>query len=123
MVNTKKYTEMKAAQLGMNPSTAQQRLLKDILFKFVSESHSVCFHCGKEMSRDDFTIEHKTPWLHSDNPVELFFDLNNISFSHHCCNTRAARRNKSSSKSRRWEKEVRIYDPEKRRQQYLRTGK
>jgi len=44
------------------------------------------------MSRDTFSIEHKIPWLDSSDPVGLYFDLNNISFSHHSCNVRAARR-------------------------------
>ncbi|KKL25623.1 hypothetical protein LCGC14_2403400, partial [marine sediment metagenome] len=33
---------------------------------------------------DDFTIEHKIPWL--DNDSDLFWDLDNIAFSHNRCN-------------------------------------
>lgn len=79
-------------QLGMNPSTASGRLVKDLLFKFITEAGHVCHQCGKEMSRDDFSIEHKTPWLDSENPQKLFFDLDNIAFSHKVCNTKAARK-------------------------------
>lgn len=85
--------DKKAEQLGMNPSTASGRLVKDILFNIICETgKNVCFHCGKPMDRKDFTIEHKVPWLDSDNPVGLFFDLGNIAFSHHSCNVGAARR-------------------------------
>jgi hypothetical protein len=77
----------KKVQLGMNPSTASGRLVKDILFSLVCETgKNICFHCGKEMFRDSFSIEHKIPWLDSENALELFFDLKNISFSHLSCN-------------------------------------
>jgi len=77
----------KRVQLGMNPSTASGRLIKDILFKFVIDAEYNCYRCGEELTRETFSIEHKVPWLDSDNPVELFFDLDNISFSHHTCNS------------------------------------
>lgn len=35
---------------------------------------------------DELSIEHKEPWENSDNPKELFFNLDNISFSHLKCN-------------------------------------
>jgi hypothetical protein len=76
-------------QLGMNAGTASHRLVKDILFDFVSKSGCVCYRCGEKMCRETFSIEHKTPWLDSDNPVGLFFDLSNISFSHRICNSMA----------------------------------
>lgn len=81
----------KQAQLGMNPGTASNRLVKDILFHFVKESGAGCFQCGKPMLREDFSIEHKEPWLDSENPREMFFDLNNISFSHRKCNSEERR--------------------------------
>lgn len=82
----------KKEQLGMNPSTASGRLVKDILFKFISIHHPNCFHCGRPLTRESFSIEHKVAWLHSPNPKELFFDLDNIDFSHHMCNVGAARK-------------------------------
>lgn len=44
------------------------------------------------MTRETFSIEHLVPWLDSNNPIELYFDLDNISFSHLSCNIKAARR-------------------------------
>lgn len=79
-------TDKKKLQLGMNPSTAQGRLLKDILFKFVQAHHPTCYKCGQALTRETFSIEHKIPWLDSDDPVGLFFDLDNIAFSHLTCN-------------------------------------
>lgn len=85
-------TDKKKQQLGMNPSTAQGRLLKDILWSFVDTSGSLCFQCGNKMSRDNFSIEHKIPWLDSEDPVGLFFDMENIGFSHLTCNVKAGRK-------------------------------
>lgn len=121
----------KQEQLGMNPSTAQARLLKDILFKFAKETP--CYHCKGMLTRETFSIEHKVPWLHSENPKELFFDLNNISFSHLSCNIAAGRKPEKMSEEERYQKSS-IYNKlyklrfskekrqEKRREQYLRTG-
>lgn len=83
----------KSAQLGMAHGTANSRLRKDILFKLVQDTEKdYCFQCGKRIKNiDDFSIEHKTPWLDSKDPVGLFFDLDNIAFSHIKCNYRASR--------------------------------
>lgn len=79
----------KSQQLGMNVSTAQGKLLKDILWMLLQETNRTkCFVCGEEMSRETFSIEHKIPWLDSTNPKELFFNLSNISFSHMVCNVK-----------------------------------
>ena len=85
--------EEKKRQLGMNAGTASNRLVKDLLWNFVVTSgQGYCYHCDKPMSRSTFSIEHKEPWLHSDDPKGLFFSLDNISFSHKSCNSSAARR-------------------------------
>ena len=85
--------EKKTKQLGMNPSTASHRLKKSILFDFAKQlGHNWCYQCGAEIEDiQKFTIEHKRPWLDSDNPTEVFFDLENIAFSHAECNYGAAR--------------------------------
>ena len=85
--------EKKTEQLGMNPGTAAHRLRKSILFSFAKKlGFNWCYQCATEIvDIDNFTIEHKKPWLDSDNPPEVFFDLDNIAFSHAGCNYRAAR--------------------------------
>lgn len=122
----------KADQLGMNPSTAQNRLTKDILFSLVVETgKNMCHQCGGEITRDNFSIEHKKPWLDSDNPVGLFFGLDNIAFSHLKCNVdarrvpvkaRTAEEILERDRRQRRESAKRKYSPEKRREKYLQTG-
>ena len=71
----------------MNPSTANYKLTKDILWALIVQTNQdLCCKCKLPMSRDTFSIEHIVPWLDSSNPVELYFDLKNISFSHLSCN-------------------------------------
>jgi hypothetical protein len=85
--------EKKIKQLGMNPSTASHRLRKSILFSFAKKlGFNWCYQCATEITDiDKFTIEHKEPWLDSENPPGVFFDLDNIAFSHAKCNYGAAR--------------------------------
>ena len=85
----------KTKQLGMNPSTASNRLKKALMFEFAKKlDMHWCFQCGAEIeSYKDMSVEHKTPWMHSENPVELFFDIDNIAFSHNSCNYKASRGN------------------------------
>jgi len=83
----------KKKQLGMDPGTASNRLVKALLFSFGKKlDMQWCFHCGAEIeSYKHMSIEHKVPWLHSENPLDLYFDLDNIAFSHKSCNYKAAR--------------------------------
>ena len=87
----KKSKDKKQKQLGMNPSTAAHRLRTDIMFKIIMDAGYVCHQCGEVLTRDTFSIEHKEPWLDSENPLKLYFDLENIAFSHYSCNVGAAR--------------------------------
>lgn len=84
--------DKKKTQLGMNPSTASQKLLKDLLFDFVIKAGHTCNKCGGELTRETFSIEHIIPWLDSENPIELFFSLDNIGYSHLVCNVGSRRR-------------------------------
>ncbi len=90
MVN--KYSKAKAKQLGMPHGTAANRLRKMILFSLVQETKKdVCFQCSKKIENiDNLSIEHKIPWLGNDS--KLFWDLDNIAFSHLRCNAGAARK-------------------------------
>lgn len=84
----------KDSLLGMSHSTANHKLKKAIIFKFVQlNGLDICFQCEEKIeSIDDLSIEHKTPWMSSENPIESFFDLDNIAFSHLSCNSAAAAR-------------------------------
>lgn len=70
----------------MPHGTASNRLRKSIMFKYVvMAGENFCFKCGAEIeSVDDLSIEHKEPW--EGVSPELFFDLDNIAFSHLRCN-------------------------------------
>lgn len=123
----------------MNPSTASNRLVKDILYGLVVKTgQNECYKCSCPMTRDTFSIEHKEPWLDSENPVELYFDLGNISFSHFKCNVGARRKESAKCGSMsKYNSGCRClackdasassykarYTPEKRVERYLRTGR
>lgn len=80
-------SDKKKDQLGMNPSTASHRLVKDVLWSLIVKTDQAnCYRCGQRMARGNFSIEHKEAWLDSDDPVGKYFDLGNISFSHLRCN-------------------------------------
>jgi hypothetical protein len=72
--------------LGMSHGTASHRLKKLILFNLLQElGRDGCFVCGEKISDvEALSIEHKKPWLFVD--VALFWDLENIAFSHLRCN-------------------------------------
>lgn len=105
-----------------------------IMFKLVvAANENTCFQCKKPIETpDEMTIEHKQPWLSAADPMAAFFDLNNIAFSHHACNVRAASRptKKYFTAEEKREADLRdhrkanrkAYTPEKRRARYLRTG-
>jgi hypothetical protein len=110
----------------MNPGTARHRLVQDILFQLIQGTGQRCFHCGGELTRETFSIEHKTPWIDSENPRELFFDLTNIGFSHLTCNVGAARKapklseerlkakRNESERKRYWKAKAAAGEPQKR---------
>ena len=92
----------KLIQLGMPHGTAVHKLRKSVIFMLLKKLNAnFCHQCSAEIeSEDELSIEHKTPWLDSDNPVKNFFDLDNIAFSHLSCNVAAARRKQPQHPSR-----------------------
>lgn len=88
------YNKKKNDQLGMPVGTASNRLRKMIIFDYAQKcGHDKCFQCGEKIDNiDNFSIEHKVPYLDSEDPTFLFFDLNNIGFSHLSCNSSASRK-------------------------------
>ena len=85
--------DKKSEQLGMPSGTAAGRLRKNILFSLLKRlNENFCYQCGGEIEfEDELSIEHKVTWLNSEDPKSLFFDLDNIAFSHLSCNSSAAR--------------------------------
>lgn len=80
------YNAEKASQLGMPFGTATHRLRKMLLFNMAQRlNEDLCFKCNQKIEKvEDFTIEHKKPWLHND--PALFWALDNIAYSHSWCN-------------------------------------
>lgn len=78
--------EKKNATLGMSHGTAANRLRKMILFRQLKKhGENVCVRCGKSIEAvEDLSIEHIKPW--EGISAELFWDLENIAFSHISCN-------------------------------------
>lgn len=119
----------RAEQLGMPYGTATGRLRKMILFDLLKRhNENICFKCGESIQKiEDLSIEHKQPWENRD--TALFWDLDNIAFSHIHCNrriyvkkyTEEERREVSLQRYRDYK--IKNYPPEKRHAQYLRTGK
>lgn len=66
-------------------STARHRLQRMILFDFVQKAgRDSCYQCGSLIeSVEELSIEHMTP--HRSDPM-LFWDLDNIAYSHLKCN-------------------------------------
>lgn len=83
---------MKRPRLKLLRKRSRHTLAQDILFDFIVKAGHVCFRCGKKLNRNDFTIEHKVPWLGEENYLELYYDLENIAYSHLGCNIAAARK-------------------------------
>ena len=83
-------SEVFYAQLGMPQGTAQNKLRKRILFSLLARlGENFCYRCGREIPNEEtLSIEHKQAWLHKDS--NLFWNLDNIAFSHLTCNIRAA---------------------------------
>lgn len=91
--NTNADNGSKKEQLGMPFGTANYQLKRNLIFNYLNQLHkNECFVCKKQMTLENYSIEHKIPWLDSKNPKELFFDLDNISFSHKKCNFKSARK-------------------------------
>ncbi len=92
--NTRKFTQKrrlesmnkKDEQLGMSFGTASNRLRKMVLFDLLKRhDENVCYRCEEIIdSCDSLSMEHKEAWLNVS--VDLFWDLDNIAFSHMKCN-------------------------------------
>lgn len=89
----------KAQQLGMPFGTAMAKLRKQLLFSLLKKyNENVCYRCEKPIECvEQLSVDHKKPWLRFD--TNLFWDVNNIAFSHLDCNVNA-RNTKNAGKPR-----------------------
>jgi len=102
MASTRGRTEENAKSLGMTAGEFRKKhrsMKRRLYFSLIEKAGmNICFQCGKPMTYEDYSIEHKVPWLHADNALELFEDLDNLAFSHKSCNSKAARRSTKALK-------------------------
>ena len=84
ILNKSKIEQTK--QLGMPIGTAYARLKKSVMFSLLQQlNQDICYRCNKKIeTSEELSIDHIKPWLY--NNIKLFWDLNNISFSHVKCN-------------------------------------
>ncbi len=77
--------------LRMHHATASGRLRKLIMYDLVvALGRHICYRCKQPiLSAETLSIEHKVAWQTSPTPIDTFFDLSNIAFSHHSCNSGA----------------------------------
>lgn len=81
-----KSNQLKSDILGMPFGTACNRLRRIVMFSLLEKhGENVCFKCGKLITKaDELSLEHKTAWQNIG--ASLFWDLDNIAFSHVGCN-------------------------------------
>ena len=86
-----KNNDNKSEFLGMPVGTAQNRLRKLVLFNLLKKhNENICFQCKKKIEMvEELSIEHMKPWLYES--VDLFWDMDNIAFSHLSCNSGTSR--------------------------------
>lgn len=112
---SQKMNAIKSEQLGMNIGTASSQLKKRIMFKLLQRlGEDFCYQCKERIeSVDDLSVEHKVAWLHVS--PDLFWDLDNIAFSHLSCNIKAANRpldrRKYASEGTAWCSRCKAYLP------------
>ena len=91
--NLNLHLEMKRNKIvsGMPVGTAQGRLRKLVMFDLIQKLNlDTCYRCGKKIeSVEELSLDHKQSWL---DQHELFWDLENIAFSHLLCNSLASDR-------------------------------
>ena len=78
--------ESKNKTLGMPHGTAVSKLRKNVLFHLLKKhNENMCIRCHKPIyTSDELSMEHLKPW--EGISAELFWDLDNIAFSHMKCN-------------------------------------
>ena len=71
----------------MSYSTAGNRLKKMLFFKLVKETNNdICYRCEEKITHYiELSIDHMESWLDQDN--SLFWDVENIAYSHLTCNS------------------------------------
>ena len=81
-----KATIKKSQQLGMNFSKACHRLRKTLMLKLLQQlGKNICHRCGELIETpEELSVDHMVDWL--DRDPKLFWDTENVAYSHRRCN-------------------------------------
>lgn len=93
-------TQLKSDLLGEPFGTAQNKLRKKLLFHLAGKANMLqCYRCAEQIETvAGFSVEHTKSWQYSANPVETFYDVEEIAFSHLICNVSASKDSSYSQK-------------------------
>lgn len=70
--------------------TATYKLYRLVIWSLLQElGRAICYRCNGPLIEGEFHLDHKQPWRYTEDPIGLFFDLNNVAFSHPKCNLTA----------------------------------
>jgi hypothetical protein len=88
--------------LGMPFNKASRDLWRVVILGLLHDTgRDYCYRCERRISDPkEISIEHKVPWESTQRP-ELFWDLNNVAFSHKKCNRPLSHRLKVAVLGRR----------------------
>lgn len=88
------YLEEYKELLGADYGKLNHQLRSKFIFSLVQRTgRDICYRCGQKIeSLDEFSIEHKESYVNKDSETakKLYFDMNNITFSHLSCNCAAS---------------------------------
>lgn len=91
-------TKLKGQVLGMNFHKARRILISTIVKKYFELlGQGNCYRCQKEITGNDYHLDHIEPWLGAFDPIEAFYNLEHIRISHPICNSVARRKNYARS--------------------------
>ncbi len=94
-------TQAKTEQLGKPYGTASNDLRKMLLFRLLERlGENVCYRCEKDIETlRELSMDHIEPWFGVSN--DLFWDLDNIAWSHLSCNSIAGNKHRKQMRDTR----------------------
>ena len=79
----------KEAQLNESQGNARNKLqnllIVDLLTKLEINN---CYRCSLPLTPESLSVDHIQQWMSAADPIESFYDMTNIAFSHQRCNCR-----------------------------------
>lgn len=88
--NKKRLNKRRGKLLGIDMKNARSKLYKFFAYAYFVLKHGAsCRVCGETVQIDDMTLEHIKPWMLCDNPINAYYDLENVDLCHEECNQKA----------------------------------